>query len=355
MTKFYNLAPVVVNIESNRLAGPMTLERGHVFTDTGTGLAAEKTPAIVAHFGEHDSEYHFAYVREGAEHIRELEHAPIFAKRIPYHFRDVHKPEGRAEWEAFKAARKAEGLHCHGPVLTEYRGVPEGIVALSSDPKAAHPNQWASIDSGRVFDWFLQAYCSPRSPMSAGDSNTRRGYYLELPEGARALRENWGQCGYCGARHKTPESFCLKCMGSAYLKESELHLTRVLPIALHHPKRAPLTEEEAAPVLQAYRAAQASGQRVKAEKKRAEIESKMESAIASAKLEYHGFKWLLDNGKNTENCIFYSHSGVFCFGWRGDGLSDSVVADILEWISEFPFAYEIKCNGPQYGRKSLKG
>jgi len=49
------------------------------------------------------------------------------------------------------------------------------------------------------------------------------------------------------------------------------------------------------------------------------------------------------NGIKIDNCIYYSHTDRFSFGWRSP-VSAEVVSEILNVISEFPFLYEIKCD-----------
>ena len=51
--------------------------------------------------------------------------------------------------------------------------------------------------------------------------------------------------------------------------------------------------------------------------------------------------WLLDRNINAENCIYYSHTRKFCFGWRNP-VSESVKSALLDVLVEFPFDYEIK-------------
>mgnify|MGYP000721086373 CR=1 FL=1 len=64
---------------------------------------------------------------------------------------------------------------------------------------------------------------------------------------------------------------------------------------------------------------------------------------AKAKAEHDGMIWLMDHGISIDNVIYYNHTGKFSFGWRTP-LAKDVVSRILDVISEFPFAYEIKCD-----------
>ena len=50
--------------------------------------------------------------------------------------------------------------------------------------------------------------------------------------------------------------------------------------------------------------------------------------------------WLMDHGAGAaliDNCIYYSHTNLFNFGWRTP-IAAEMLADVLVG---FPFAYEI--------------
>jgi hypothetical protein len=58
--------------------------------------------------------------------------------------------------------------------------------------------------------------------------------------------------------------------------------------------------------------------------------------------EIQAFTWLLDNDLFIlDNVIYYSHTGVFCFGWR-DPIDADTKSLLLDKLSEFPFDYEFK-------------
>ena len=52
--------------------------------------------------------------------------------------------------------------------------------------------------------------------------------------------------------------------------------------------------------------------------------------------------WLFDRGHDVENVIYYAHKFTVCFGWRAR-LSAAEASEILDFISEFPWPYELKC------------
>src|SRR5574342_721932 len=145
----------------------------------------------------------------------------------------------------------------------------------------------------------------------------------------RDIRRNTHKCGYCGKQEPAQKGyvFCPHCIGSAYLKSSELHLLRMMPVEFEG-NRAPLTEAEQAHLLPLYKEAQLHG-------------NERDKAIYIAETEFKGFTWLMDHGIKTDNCIYYSHTDRFSFGWRNP-VDAEFLSELLDVVSEFPFAYEIK-------------
>lgn len=82
-------------------------------------------------------------------------------------------------------------------------------------------------------------------------------------------------------------------------------------------------------------------------KTRADLLKRTAQKIADLERERDGLVWFLDHGIGVGNCIYYPHTNRFCFGWR-DLVSPAVESQILDVVSEFPYAYTIKC---QDGRK----
>ena len=69
--------------------------------------------------------------------------------------------------------------------------------------------------------------------------------------------------------------------------------------------------------------------------------SKLKEEKAKIQQEIDGFQWLYDHNVSDYNCICYSHSGVFTFGWR-IVLNQEEVHVMNEALKEFPFEYELK-------------
>lgn len=276
---------------------------------------------------------------------------------------DTNEPEGKAAWNAFKAERK-KGPYCFGPVFHEMGSTRllDGV-EIELETKHLFENQWdtapvagISENGFRVFDWFLQADHGSGLKNSA-PRGIKRGHYLEQTGEMRELRRNTNCCGYCGYQEAAAKGsvFCPKCIDSEYLKESDLKLLRMRPVDEGSATRPELSEAERAHLLPIYKSAQLHGNtergRRRAEKARADAIAMAEKAIKVAVVERDGMLWLLDNGIDTANVIFYSHTGKFSFGWRR-AIGAAVLAGLLEVLPEFPFPYEIKCED---GRKLDSG
>lgn len=214
-------------------------------------------------------------------------------------------------------------------------------------------DQWntapvAGFDSGiRVFRWSENKY---------PNRSIRAGYWLEDREELRAILRDTTKCGFCGAYGKAAglPAFCGACLDSEYLKVTELHLLRMRPIVDDDKRanRAPLTAEESAHLVPLFNAAQLHGttERGKARiaANRARVENDYARTLEKARISRDGGRWLLDNAPGMfGNCIFYSHTGRWSFGWNKK-LSAGEVSALLDVVTEFPFPYDIECDD---GRK----
>lgn len=273
---------------------------------------------------------------------------------------DTTTPEGLAAWRAFKSERES-GPRMMGPVLADHWRPFRDLDGHTVELETAHlfGDQWNTApipgvsDKGlRVFDFTLQSDSAPHAPEMSAPRGIRRGHYLEQTEEMRAIRRDTMACGYCGKQEAaaTAQAFCRHCLGSEYLTEGDLHLTRMRPVC-DEGNRAPLTSEERAERLPLFRDAQLYGvtERDKARiaKERASIAAEFEKTTRDATTKRDALLWLMDRGIKTDNVIFYSHTGRFSFGWRKP-LSADVVAALLAVISEFHWPYDLVCED---GRK----
>ena len=262
---------------------------------------------------------------------------------------DVSTPEGKKAWQAFQAERRS-GPKCCGPILFDVWDMVADLdgqeIALDTD--SLFSNQWNTSEGVRVFDYALQAASnSPNLSFKlSSPTHIRRGHYLEQTEEMRALRAETHVCGFRGhkARGEEVTPFCGKCIGSEYLQEGEIYLTRMMPLDQGDKRRQPLTEDEKAERLPLYLEAQSTGDRAKVEKFRASVSKKAQDLIDRAVEERNGFLWLIDNGLGnmaSQNVIYYPHKERFSFGWRKP-LSEAETAKVLAVISEFRHGYDIK-------------
>lgn len=278
--------------------------------------------------------------------------------KLHYYQIDTSTKAGQARYNALCHEIEANCPEARGRKMREIpqrrgQGLDDGQTE-EVEIETAHifENQWNATDR-RVFDWWEEAHFEN----GRESFRVRVGHWLEITPEMAAARRDTVKCGYCGAhygplhgRSYPQHGFCIECLDFAYLKESDLHLLRLLPL-VGHQERAPLTEEERATVLPTYVKRQTTGadSRAKArrDEQRAEVLAEYEKTTTAATEERDGLLWLWDHGMDLENVIYYSHTRKFSFGWRSP-LSDSVVSALLDLMSEFPYSYEIKGEGRNY-------
>jgi hypothetical protein len=227
-------------------------------------------------------------------------------------------------------------------------------VPVTLETQHLFENQWNTAPGGltgnlRVFDW-AEDYLP--------DKKIKRGHYLAITPEMTAVRKHTVACGYCGHQESDTmaASFCPKCLGSEYLAEKDLHLTRLVPVS-DKSDRAPLTEEEASVLVPRWREAQGLGKQsrdvARLSKRRRDIaalvpdaEAKAAASIKRAHTETNALTWLMDHGfLEIENVIYYKHTGRFSFGWRNalTPAQCSNLRDILDAQGDaFPYHYDIK-------------
>ena len=259
---------------------------------------------------------------------------------------DTNIKADREAYAALRASMKAQGIKCFCTLGSKSHYL-VGIdgVQITLDTGHLFDNQWNTAPVGdsknglRVFDW-AEDY-----PINFG-ANIKRGHWLEITPEMREARRNTCECGYCGRQEPAAKGyvFCPHCIGSKYLKRSELDLLRMLPIDCKEP-RAPLTKAESDHLMPLYTHAQIHGNTERDKKRIADRRSRIikdaETDIRNATIERDGMLWLIDHGITTDNVIYYKHTGKFSFGWSKP-LESDVKSALLDVISEFPFEYEIK-------------
>jgi hypothetical protein len=279
----------------------------------------------------------------------------IKTKLHTYRFNVENEGEAKA-YKSLRAQIDAQGIEGRGHWMNVLAspGEPRNVglidnstVEIEIDPSCIFENQWNTADGSlttngaRVFDHYEGIYPNKK---------IKHGHWIEItPELYRARKETL-KCGYCGKHYgpfHTPapsDGFCQACLDSPYLKESQIYLTRLLPL-VGLQTRDRLTVAEMAEMLPRYVERQTTGAdsraKQKRDKQRADVLKKYDRETRAATEERDGMLWLWDKGFSLENVIYYSHTRQFGFGWQSP-VEPSVLSRLLDEISEFPFAYEIK-------------
>ena len=76
-------------------------------------------------------------------------------------------------------------------------------------------------------------------------------------------------------------------------------------------------------------------------KRQADKLKSIEKDIENSKKELSAFTWLIENGLDHDNVIYYNHTDTFCFGWR-DKLSETEKIKLTEALKGFPYKWEFK-------------
>lgn len=272
-----------------------------------------------------------------------------------YYF-DLDKP---AEKEAYQALTAQLNVSHAGKFFNVLADTKREFKASNTtetvelDTSCLFENQWneEGAEGRRLFDWYEAIY------YNNGRKNERikGGHWLELTPEMEHARTHTLQCGYCGkyVREGEPRKWhCEKCIGSEHLKETEIGLLRLRPVA-DKDRSFDLTDEEKTELVPLYKVAQGLGQITRDQEKASrnrrriaelipEAEKKAAELIENARIETKAQTWLMDNGLNLlGNCIYYSHTKRFGFGWRTP-LTAEEKSKLLDVISEFPFDYDLK-------------
>ena len=162
-----------------------------------------------------------------------------------YHF-DISKEDEVNEYKKLcKNLESTNLVKFAGIGNDDYQHYKKHIIPIDGktihlETKHLFNNQWntAPTDTSehglRVFDWDECIF---------PNKDIKQGYWLEQTEEMKRVRKNTFKCGFCGAQYTDPPAngFCDKCLDSEYLRESELHLLRLKPIAQTDTSREPVS------------------------------------------------------------------------------------------------------------------
>jgi hypothetical protein len=254
----------------------------------------------------------------------------------------MKKESRRADRIKFVNTDNKEGNNfSHLPIL-EHR---EWFTTHEIDLDLAHifDDQWNSATTDkhsgyRVFDWV--EYYQPSS------KSVIWGHWLEVTDEMVDARNFTLRCGYChqhyGHLHEshlpkpTDMNFCSKCLGSPYLKESELYMLRLTPISRR--VSGSLSDKESEWLLPRYVEAQVNAKSKAAKAKAEEQRTRLEKDREVDAMKYDGLDRLLKAEIDISNVIFHGHVPTFKFGWRSP-LSPSVADHFKQRLAEIEFPH----------------
>ena len=247
-----------------------------------------------------------------------------------------------------RAATKGRGrwLNCIGNTKSKGREVSSEEIVLETSH--LFNNQWNTQDE-RVFDWYEGI---------VPNENIKEGHYLDINQEMIDIRKNTLGCGYCGKQvlKETLKMYCDQCIDFKHLEEKNLFLLKLEPVSDTFTKRAECPVPER--ILQEYKDAQIGGKSQKGiartMKVRNDLIEAYEKKATSNEVEFNGKMWFLDNGICIDNLIYYSHTGVFTFGWRNT-MTWEESKKVLEVISEFNQPYCITGVDIEGKKKTWKG
>lgn len=183
-------------------------------------------------------------------------------------------------------------------------------------------NQFNSESGKRLFDW--REYYLPQRTRQ----DLKCGYFItEGLEQLNAARMTQFCCGYCGKRYEKPSQvFCDACLSSEYLTKDTLYMLALVPVAYDHDKANKMRKTLASdnPSID-WADIQKRQEVARVERLKRKAAKKLEDLKAERKVKDYEISVqiaLLENGIDTENLIFYSHTSEWCLGWR-DPISDA--------------------------------
>lgn len=274
-----------------------------------------------------------------------LKNAPTLKTEVVSYYYNLDDKEQRENYSGLckhlteQGYKLTAGIGTYKPDNTSPDNTSSGEVHL--DCSHLFDNQWNATDDSpsnaghRLFDWHESI---------APNRKIKSGHYLIVTDEMKDIRENVHKCGYCGSHHHKDEGyiFCPDCLGSKYLTEGQLNLTRMVPVSFNG-NRPELSVREKAKLLPKFVDAQIHGNTERDKKRiaktRKDLKEKRDKVIQNARTEHDGFIWLMDNGIKTDNVIYYKDQ--FCFGWRSP-IGEAEYSKLVDVLCEFPYDYEVK-------------
>lgn len=248
---------------------------------------------------------------------------------VKKYYYNISNKEEQAEYEKLCGVLKSRELKLFDFIALENKTRIDGDFELETE--FIFNNQF-NAGCYRCFDW-----CGFISP----NRNIKQGHYVTDCPGfdyLQQLRHTTRQCGYCGKLYREScQQWCTACLGSQYLERDELKLLKTYLIDQDRtfdiePPDWMSTE---------YDKRQKEARLIRVEKDKQAAFVRCEKDLKSAKIEYAGFKLIIEFGLDYKNCIYYSHTGRFCFGWQ-EPLTEAEKIEIGDKLKKFPYDYDMK-------------
>ena len=245
-----------------------------------------------------------------------------------YHY-DISIEKERAEYEKLCDVLKGRGLKVFDFISMKNNTQIDGDFELET--KCLFNNQFNAGDY-RCFDWCEFIY---------PNRSIKEGHYVADCAGfdyLQRLRRTTRQCGYCGKLYpESVEQWCSDCLGSQYLKRDDLRLLKTHLVS----QDRIFDTEPPMWILNEYDRRQKAARLIRIEKDTQAALAQCEKDMKSAEIEYKGFRLIIESGLDYKNCIYYSHLGRFCFGWR-EPLKEREKIEIGDRLKKFPYEYDMK-------------
>lgn len=244
-------------------------------------------------------------------------------------------PEGKRKAER---AVKAQGLKKFNSMAFQHNMIPEGVYTV--DLSHVFDNQYNTVKKDGHNGYRIFEYCEMLTNTN-GVRPMGRGYYIARGiDKLRAYQKRVKVCGYCGAQYiDSTQKWCNKCTGSEYLTPDYYKLLKLVPVLDKNAEKY----EDALPqkIRDKIKRDQLKARTVRLQKEKQQKLESIARDIEHSKLEFKAFKWLIAHDIDYKNCIYYSHTNEFCFGWR-DSLSDAEKEALAHGLKDFPYKYTMK-------------
>lgn len=245
-----------------------------------------------------------------------------------YYF-NISDETQRAEYEELCGKLKSRGLKLFDFIAIKNNTQIDGTFELET--KFIFNNQF-NAGNYRCFDWC--EFIFPNRRIKTGH------YVVDCPgfDYLQQLRRTTRQCGYCGKLYReSEEQWCTDCLGSQYLKRDDLKLLKT-----HFIDQVRVFDTKPPDwMVVEYEKQQKAARLIRVKEDKKWAIAKYKKNLESAKIEYAGFMLIVESGLDYNNCIYYSHTGRFCFGWR-TSLTEAEKIEIGEKLKKFPYNYDMK-------------